>query len=415
MRGPRSRGLTARLARCALVVGLLLAAAACGEPGKDRVTIMVPWSDTEFKAFYSVIKAFERDNPGIDVEPQITRALTQQLDAAVAADAAPDLAVLPSVGAIAKYQKQGELKPLEVRTESYVEPFRSLGMREGKVYAVPVKADVKSLVWYVPKAVVPPPPENWPALRARPETWCLGLESGLVSGWPGADWIADILLAEEGADTYEAWVSGRLKWNSQQVDDAWTAWGDLIESGDPEAASIRKFSDATDQMADRTCSLGHGALSAMGLPADGVRDGTYTFVTPSPKALEVSADFVGKFSDSTSAERLIAYLASESAQRTWVNRPGYAISANERVTGYADPAQARIADMLRSGHTLCFSAADAMDPDVTAAFYRAVLDYANGKDLEGLLDALERVQQTAERETPAFAAPEPLCATPSRP
>lgn len=403
------RGLTASLVRCVLALGLLLAAAVgCGAPGKERVTIMVPWSDTEFRAFYSVIEAFEADNPGIDVEPQITRALTQQLDAAVAADAAPDLAVLPSVGAIAKYQQLHKLKPLDVDTRSYADPFRSLGMRGGEVYAVPVKADVKSLVWYRPRTVTVPLPQTWPALQARPERWCLGLESGLVSGWPGADWIADILLAEEGAAAYEAWVEGRLRWTSPQVTHAWTTWGDLIGSNDPEEASARKFNEAADGMADGTCELGHGALSAMGLPKTEVEQGAYTYTTPSPKTLEVSADFIGRFSDSAGASLLISYLASEKAQQTWVNKPGYALSANTEVTHYDNPAQARIATMLRSGHTLCFSAADAMDPDVTAAFYRAVLDYANGKNLGQLLAALERVQQETEHETTP-PRPTPLC------
>ncbi|MGQ4330085.1 extracellular solute-binding protein, partial [Streptomyces hayashii] len=114
-RAPRSRTprtLTAPLVRCALVLGLLLAPVACAEPADSKVTIMVPWSGKEFEAFYAVVEAFERSHPGIDVEPQVTRALTQQLDAAVAADAEPDLAVLPSVGAIAKYQQEGALRRL---------------------------------------------------------------------------------------------------------------------------------------------------------------------------------------------------------------------------------------------------------------------------------------------------------------
>ncbi|MGW1611035.1 extracellular solute-binding protein [Streptomyces sp. NPDC002285] len=400
---------TAPLVRCALALGLLLAAAGCGGPEKERVTIMVPWSGTEFKAFYSVIEAFEDRNPGIDVEPQVTRALTQQLDAAVAAGAAPDLAVLPSVGAISKYRKDRALRPLAVDTTAYVEPFRELAMEGGDGYAVPVKADVKSLVWYDATKVAPPPPRTWAALRARPEGWCLGLESGPTSGWPGADWIADLLLAEAGVDTYEAWVSGDLKWDSAPVDKAWRAWGDLLESA-PDGAATRRFSEATDGMTDNSCALGHGALSAMGFEPDRVNPGTYTYVTPSPdRVLEVSADFVGKFTgNNAGADRLISYLASEQAQQAWVDAPGFALSANRKVTAYGNDTQARIAGMLRSGYTLCFSAADAMDPDVSAAFYRAVLEYANGRELPALLEALNRVQR-AMRDSPP---PTPLCGTP---
>jgi alpha-glucoside transport system substrate-binding protein len=407
------RGLTAPLVRCVIVLGLLLAAAGCGEPGQDRVTIMVPWSDAEFRAFYSVVKAFEKDTH-IDVDVQVTRALTQQLDAAVAADAAPDLAVLPSVGAIAEYRKDETLRPLDVDTTSFVRPFRELAMDGGVVYAVPVKADVKSLVWYDPDEGTSQPPRNWTALGSRPDRWCLGLESGPTSGWPGADWIADILLSERGVDAYEDWVSGGEKWNSTPVRAAWKTWHDLVESS-LDGASTRRFSEAARGMTDHTCSLGHGALSAMAFPQDEVKAGTYTYVTPAPnRALEVSADFVGKFTgDNDSADRLISYLASTKAQQAWVNGPGYALSANEEVTAYDNSTQARIAAMLRSGYTLCFSAADAMDPDVSAAFYRAVLNYANGEDLTELLKALDRVQK--EMRAPGSAPPTPLCGTPTPP
>ena len=64
------RSLAAPLVRCALVLGLLLTPVACAGPGKDTVTIMVPWSDTEFGALYAVVEAFESRHPGIDVEPR---------------------------------------------------------------------------------------------------------------------------------------------------------------------------------------------------------------------------------------------------------------------------------------------------------------------------------------------------------
>lgn len=404
------RRLTAPLVRWVLVLGLLVAAAGCGEPDPDRVTIMVPWSGAEFRAFYSVIKTFEQGT-GIEVDVQVTRALTQQLDAAVAADAAPDLAVLPSVGAIAEYQKDGTLQPLDVDTDSFVRPFRELTTKGGVVHAVPVKADVKSLVWYDPDEGTAKPPRTWTALGSRPDRWCLGLESGPTSGWPGADWIADILLSESGVGTYQDWVAGQVKWDSTPVEAAWKAWHDLVGSS-LDGATTRRFSDAADGMTDHTCSLGHGTLSAMAFPQDAVKAGTYTYVTPSPnRALEVSADFVGKFTrDNDSADRLISYLASTRAQQAWVNGPGYALSADEKVTSYDNDTQERIAGMLRSGYTLCFSAADAMDPDVSAAFYRAVLNYANGADLTELLKALDRVQKEMRDSPP----PTPLCGTPDR-
>lgn len=402
------RRLPAPLVRCALVLGLLLAPVACAGPEKDTVTIMVPWSGREFKAFYAVVKAFESSHPDIDVEPQVTRALTQQLDAAVAADAKPDLAVLPSVGAIAKYRKEGALRKLDVDTTTYVQPFRGLGMHGKDVYAVPVKADVKSLVWY--DAEVTDPPTSWTRPHAGPNRWCLGLESGPTSGWPGADWIADILLADTSVGTYRAWASGTADWHKEPVLDAWTAWGDIV-AGTPEGAATRNFRTVTEKMATKECSLSHGALSAMSFEPAQVRKGGYMYVPPSGKALQVSADFVGRFTGNESADAFIKYLTDAPAQQAWVDAPGFALSANSEVKQYANDIQGEIAAMLRSPrYTLCFSAADAMDPDVSAAFYRAVLDYANGKEPARLLTALNDVQKELGYGHPESPPPpEPLC------
>ncbi|MFB7244309.1 hypothetical protein CW362_24260 [Streptomyces populi] len=408
------RRLTTPLVRCALVLGLLTAPVACEKPERDKVTIMVPWSGTEFKAFYAVVKDFERDHD-VDVEPQVTRALTQQLDAAVAADAEPDLAVLPSVGAIAEYREEGALRKLDVDTDAYAQPFRGLGMNGGDVYAVPVKADVKSLVWYDAR-VTPRPPGNWTALRSRSDTWCLGLESGPTSGWPGADWIADILLADEGVGPYTAWASGDTRWDKEPVKEAWTTWGDIVAGARKDAATFN-FRAAAEKMTRRQCSLSHGALSAMAFEPAQVKDEGYTYVPSSREVLQVSADFVGKFTGNESADEFIEYLASARAQQAWVNEPGFALSADNEVTEYDNATQGRIAALFRSpGHTLCFSAADAMDPDVSAAFYRAVLNFTNGRRLLPLLAALDRVQeQFGYARPPSSPPPGPLCSHPDRP
>ncbi|MCQ9135228.1 ABC transporter substrate-binding protein [Streptomyces hilarionis] len=399
------------LVRCALVLGLLLTPVACGDPGRSQVTIMVPWSGKEFEAFHAVVEAFEADHPGIEIQPEVTRALNEQLDAAVAADAEPDLAVLPSVGAIAKYQQEQALRKLDVDTGDYVQPFRGLGTSGGdggprEVYAVPVKADVKSLVWYDADAT-PDPPKSWADLRTRHDRWCLGLESGPTSGWPGADWIADLVLTTYGRDAYTAWASGEATWDEGPVDAAWTAWGQLMGSARKGAARTG-FKAAVKKMP--ACSLAHGTLAAMDFDATRVKRRAYLYVPPPGSTLQVSADFVGKFTDNDSADEFLAYLAGAEAQRLWVKQPGFALSADSRVTAedYADDVQGEVAAMLHTpANTLCFSAADAMDPDVSAAFYRAVLEYADGAAQGPLLEALDKVQGALGSARPSSAPP--LC------
>lgn len=420
--------LRARLTRCAVALGVLLAVSACGggSGGHGEVTVMVPWSGDEFQAFYSAVKKFEGDT-GITVDVEITRAQTQQLDAAVAAGAPPDLAMLPSVGAIERYARIGSpqtrLRPLDpAMTKDYAQPFRGLGTVDGKVYAVPVKADVKSLIWYDPAVTASGPRPQLSALTAlsgpSSPTWCLGLASGPTSGWPGADWIADILLEQDGKD-YPTWVSGGLTngWRSATVEHAWTRWRSLVADS-LRSASEQDFAGAADGMfqSPARCFLAHGALGAMGFPTTANPKKPYAFVAPERgRPLEVSADFVGRFTDNPAATKLIAWLSSAEGQRAWAGADkSFAISADSRVSAadYRTPVQGRIAAMLapRSGYTLCFSAADAMQPDVSAAFYRAVLDYATGTPLASLLSGLDDVQHAQHGGPPV--PPGSLCAPP---
>ena len=39
----------------------------------------------------------------------------------------------------------------------------------------------------------------------RQGDWCVGIESGAASGWPGTDWIEDIVLRQAGPDSYNQW------------------------------------------------------------------------------------------------------------------------------------------------------------------------------------------------------------------
>jgi alpha-glucoside transport system substrate-binding protein len=162
-----------------------------------------------------------------------------------------------------------------------------------------------------------------------------------------------------------------------------------------------------------SCSLDHGALSAMGF-ASRLRPGEdYDFVTTSPRPpLEVSADFVGMFTPhSPNATALITYLSSTAAQTAWVKQTGgYAFSADADVppSAYPSGVERRIAAMLqpRSGYTLCFSAADMMQPDLSAAFYRAVLDYvADAGKLTDLLRGLKAVQDAPNAPSPPTTNP----------
>jgi alpha-glucoside transport system substrate-binding protein len=421
-----TRRRLSRLALCAAVAGLLGASACSSTPQYDTVTIMVPWSDTEFADFYSVVQSFETLHPSIHVAFQATRAQREQLDEAVRANQPPDLAVLPSIGTVEEYIHPGSgetgLAPLpDIEPAGFVAPFNKLMNFDNGVYAVPIKADVKSLLWYPSQDE--PPPTSPSALAAysedRPGLWCLGLASGPTSGWPGADAIADLLLEQGGVEVYKGLLAGTTKWDGAQVQQAWNTWGEFIRNSKPGDALAVPYQDASKGMSTGKCSVEHGALAAMGFPSTPPVDRSYDFVQPEDTPLQVSADFLGMFdTHNPGAVQLLDYLADPKTQQMWVQIPGAdAFSAEGAVKAdvYPSAVQKRIAGLLQptAGRTLCFSLADAMQPDVAAAFYRAVLNFAGSPGsaqlLTSNLEDLDNVQKNAAAGKPTAELANRLC------
>jgi len=405
---------------------------ACTTAGSGgSVNVLASWTGAEEGAFRSVLQKFT-DETGITVNYTGNRALNQVLLADIQNGKPPDVAVLPSVGELARYIRSGDVQPVDGifgahPTDSYSAQWLQLlqaGM--GKLYAVPVKADLKSIVWYNPAAFPYERPTTWGQLtaigddlRANGKTpWCVGMGATTASGFPGTDWIEDILLNQSGPDVYHQWAAGNLAWTSPEVRQAWTTWGEIVAQpgfvrGGPTAALLTEFSDAGKSMFANPpgCSLEHQASFIMGgyrnVPGpDGnlIQPGTGFDFFPFPafdanaagvEPTEVSADLAAMFQPSENARMLMTYLASEKGQAVWPLR-GTAFSANKKLLEqnvYTDPVSLKIAETLTSMDTLCFDASDLMPAKMSDAFFRAVLEYiADPGRLDGLLDSLEKVR-----------------------
>jgi alpha-glucoside transport system substrate-binding protein len=390
-----------------LACALLVALAACGcagSPANSSVTVLVSWGGAELDAFKKVVNAFE-SSTGITVDIESTRALSEELGADLQEGNPPDIAALPSAGAIVQYAKSGKLQSLgsAVDAADYGPPWsdlmRPLGGRA--VYAVPVKIDVKSLIWYDPAMfdrLDIARPANWTQLLAVDKRiedaggspWCLALATPPTSGWPGADWIADILLSQYGPTVYQKWVRGELPWTSGYVYDAWQTWAALIDAGDavyPGRTAAIATADAAIGPQPGQCYMQHGALVDEGFAKKQTFPTGYDFFPfPPPaassasSAIQVSADFIGVFTTTNPlADKLVRYLTTAAVQQQFVTYQGIdGFSANSQVPVAAyqhdGAAVEQVARLLRQ-RELCFGAADAMPQDLSASFDQAILEY----------------------------------------
>jgi alpha-glucoside transport system substrate-binding protein len=410
----------------ALVGAAMLVVAACSSPsgsgaGKS-VTVIGTWGGDEEKAFKEMVKPWETKT-GNTVKYTGTRDLNAVLTTGVASGVLPDLAGLPGPGQMNDFAKAGALKPLDdvLDVAKYKEDTAAalvdLGTVDGKITGVFIKAAVKGLIWYSPKLhdYSAAPPATWDDLVSQAKAnkgnanaiWCVGVESGAASGWPGTDWIEDIVLRQAGPDKYNQWWQGTLKWSSPEIKAAFETFGDVIKDADGGANTVltTNFEVGGDGLfkSPPGCVFHHQASFITGLGAfKGAAAGTDYNFFPFPDidaqysgAVEGAGDLFGMFHDTAEAKDLMKYLVTAEAQDIWV-KIGGALSANKNATSYPDDIAKRSAELLTNAKVFAFDASDLMPTAMNQAFWTAILDYTKdpGK-LDTILTDLDKVQTDA--------------------
>ncbi len=426
-----------RLAAPSLVLMLVLAACSSGNSpsssaggsgaagGKlgGKVTVIGTWGGDEEKAFLQMVKPFE-DQTGVDVQYTGTRDLNAVLTTGVQSGVLPDLAGLPGPGQMAEFAKAGALKPLDdvldiaKYKDQTAKALVDLGTVDSKVVGVFIKTAIKGLMWYSPKvADFSTPPKTWDELKSQlganaskaASAWCVGLESGAASGWPGTDWIEDFVLRQSGPDKYKQWYEGTLKWTSPEIKQAFQAYGDVVKQGavygGPSTVATTNFANAGDPLfkSPAGCQLLHQASFITGLGAfkDKKAGTDYNFfpfpdINPSyTGAVEGAGDLFGMFNDTPQAKALIKYLVTPEAQAIWV-KIGGALSANKAVTDYPDDIAKRSAELLQNAKIFAFDASDLMPNAMNTAFFSAILNYTKDQSkLDSILADLDKAQKDA--------------------
>lgn len=429
-----------RLIALLAVVILNISVAACSAlDSAGSVTVLGPWTGEEEKNFKQVLDTFEK-RTNIQVLYRGTRALNEDLLSDVQQGTQPDVAILG--GELAQYQRRDAVRSLddviELKPGAYSDQWLALqNLGTENLYGVVIKANLKSIIWFNPNQFPNPNPGTWDEFVALSQRvagpagtpWCLGMGDTPSSGWPGTDWIEDILLRKFGIETYREWVSGKLSWTSSEVRQSWMDWGTIMAGSGHRSALLTDFGDAGRPLfADPPgCFLHHQPSFIMGF-YQGYKDGTgvtqrpgadFDFFPfpefgtassdPASKAYVVSADLAAMLNDTEQARKLIQYLATEEAQRIWPAIPGggaFSVNKNVELDVYGDPVSRRIAEIVTSANTLCYDAADLMPVTVRNAFNRAVLEYLSNPDqLDSLLEQLDQVRQGVPPEEKANFLP----------
>ena len=92
--------------------------------------------------------------------------------------------------------------------------------------------------------------------------WCVGIESGVATGWPITDWFEDFMLRLNGPDVYDQWVNHEIPFNDPQVKAVADAVGAIVKNPDyiggenaVKAIATTKFQDGGVPIASGDCYM----------------------------------------------------------------------------------------------------------------------------------------------------------------
>jgi alpha-glucoside transport system substrate-binding protein len=416
-----------------------LALAGCAEGGEsdsDSVegqTVRISGGITggEATALQATFDTFTEDT-GITVEYTGDKEFEGNIVTKVTGGSAPDIAIVPQPGLLKTLVETGEVKPAPEAVEANVDAnwspdWKKYGTFDGVFYTAPMLANIKGYVWYSPASFAEwgvEVPTTYDEVIELTETiqektgtapWCVGFASGKASGWPGTDWIEDLVLRQGGPEVYDDWVAGDVKFTDPELKEAFDAVGLILQNpefvnagfGDVKSINSTAFGDVAAKVADGSCALTHQAsfLSANFLEAKTASGETpvvapdgdvYGFVLPGIEAgaanVEVGGEFVTAFSDSAATQAVLEFMSTPEWADLRVEQGG-SISANLN----ADPSLAS-SDLLTEAMellqdpntTVRFDASDLMPSVVgSGSFWTGMVNWIDGRDTETVLSDIQ--------------------------
>jgi alpha-glucoside transport system substrate-binding protein len=330
----------------------------------------------------------------------------------------PDISIFPQPGKLADFARAGSVVALtdDVAasvTENWDESWTVFGNVDGTQYGVPVKSDLKSLVWYQPARFeaagyeVPTTFDEFTALISQmaadggPKPLCVGIESGQATGWSFTDWVEDMVLRQHGPDVYDQWVAHEIPFNDPQivesmetVIDLWTEENVFASGGNIAATS---FQDNGQPLVDGQCYMHRQAsfFSAFipeGTPfADGSEGAVDVFYFPDingDRPVLGAGTLAAGFNDEPATMAVLQHMSTpeyaQNRQRLQSELKGGGLSGFLSAVKGQDPAvyqplEQSFLDILASAEIVRFDASDLMPADVGAgSFWTQGTSLVNG-------------------------------------
>ncbi len=398
-----------------------LEAARNGDFDGTVVNIFGAFVDEDARRFENSIAAFEEET-GIDIQYEGSGDFETLIQVRVEGGDPPDIAGHPQPGLLKGLVDQGAvIDPSTFLGMDFLEAHYPQGWIDdsnlgGQVAGVWYRGNVKSLVWY-PKddfeAAGYAVPTTWDELIALSDQivadggipWCIGIESSGATGWVATDWIEDIMLRTQPPETYDAWTSGELPFDSPEVRNAIETMAeiwknpDYVLGGDIGIATT-PFGDAPTGMFDDppSCWLHRQASFIPAFFPDNAVIGENVDFFYFPMIDEqygepvlTAGDIAAMYVDRPEVRAVMAYLATGESMKGWVEAGGFiAPHSDSSLDWYTTDIDRRFAEMLLNASVTRFDGSDLMPAAVGAgSFWTNITDWVTGTSLDEALPAID--------------------------
>ncbi len=385
-----------------------------------EVDVLGIWGAEELESFNAMVEGW-----GGTVNFTGTRDITSQLTLQVEGGNPPDVAVPAEIGLFQEFARNGELTPLsacegleDLIRDKYPESFVELGTVDGELYGFFMKADSKGTIFYNPALFedngwdIPDADSSFDDLVALSEEirdsgtvppWSIGMEEGAATGFPGTDWIQQILLNEAGAETYDAITSGDEPFTSDAMKDAWEKFGQIalgdgfaLQDGGT-AINATNFRDAIFEVFEDPPQAAMVYIGAFGAgfiteQFPGIEAGTgFDFTTFPGGGITGGANIAYAFNDDPTTCSFLEHLASAEAQQIWVEAGGFtSVNTDVDLEAYPNDVARRLAEQLLDAETFRFDLDDAIGGGLQQAYFQGVTQFlTNPGQLDQILQQIE--------------------------
>ncbi|EMS99740.1 ABC transporter, substrate binding protein (alpha-glucoside) [Agrobacterium tumefaciens str. Cherry 2E-2-2] len=396
----------------------------------QTLTIFGPWRGEDEALFQSVL-AYFADATGVNVRYSSSENYEQQIVIDTQAGSPPNIAILPQPGLLADLAAKGFLVPLGDKTADWVkenygagQSWVDLGSYNGKdgnkaYFAFPFKADVKSLVWYVPENFeeagykVPESMEDLFKLTDQivadgGTPWCIGLGSGGATGWPATDWVEDLMLRTQPLDVYQKWTTNEVKFTDPAVVEAINEFGKFAKnekyvSGGVAAVASTDFRDSPKGLFDipPKCYLHHQASfipsffpegTKVGTDADFFYMPTYASKPDLGKPVLGAGTLVTITKEAPAAKAFVEFLQTPIAHEVWMAQSSFLTPyKGVNVETYANEQMKRQGEILTTATSFGFDGSDLMPGKIGAgAFWTGMIDFVGGKSADQVASDIQK-------------------------